>query len=45
MLEKILPYISIARMNMSHGTHTEHETKIKRVREISNDTQIMIDLQ
>jgi pyruvate kinase len=45
MLEKILPHLVIARMNMSHGTHAEHETKIKRVRALSNDTEIMVDLQ
>ena len=45
MLKKILPYVAIARMNMSHGTHTEHQAKIERVREYSNDTEILIDLQ
>lgn len=45
VLKQILPYVAIARMNMSHGTYVEHESKIKKVREISPDTKILIDLQ
>ncbi len=45
MLKKILPYIAIARMNMSHGSYEEHQTKIERVRKISPETKILIDLQ
>jgi len=45
MLKKILPYIAIARMNMSHGSYEEHKTKIKRIRKISPQTKILIDLQ
>lgn len=45
MLEKILPYIAIARMNMSHWTYAEHQLKIERVRKISPSTKILIDLQ
>lgn len=45
MLKKILPYISIARMNMSHGSYQEHQIKIERIRKISPETEILIDLQ
>lgn len=45
MLKKILPYVAIARMNMSHGSYEEHKNKIERVRKLSNDTEILIDLQ
>ncbi len=45
MLKKILPYIAIARMNMSHWSYQEHQTKIERVRKLSKDTEILIDLQ
>lgn len=45
MLKKILPYIAIARMNMSHWSYLEHQTKIDRVRKLSKDTEILIDLQ
>lgn len=45
MLKKILPYIAIARMNMSHWTYAEHQLKIERVRKISPSTKILIDLQ
>lgn len=45
MLKKILPYIAIARMNMSHGTYQEHQIKIERIKKISPETEILIDLQ
>ena len=45
MLTKILPYVAIARMNMSHGSHAEHQAKIEKIRKISSDTAILIDLQ
>lgn len=45
VLEKILPHIAIARMNMSHWSHEEHLQKIQKIRSISSETEILIDLQ
>lgn len=45
ILAQILPAIAIARMNMSHGTFTEHQAKIERVRAIDPSVQILVDLQ
>jgi len=44
-LKEILPYIAIARMNMSHGSHAEHLNKINLIRKIDTETKILIDLQ
>jgi pyruvate kinase len=44
-LKEILPYIAIARMNMSHGSHVEHLNKINLIRSLDSETKILIDLQ
>ncbi len=45
VLEKILPKIAIARMNMSHGSYEEHQAKIDLVRSVDPTCEILIDLQ
>jgi len=37
--------MNVARLNLSHGTHEEHEKKIKGLRSLSCVTAIMADLQ
>ncbi|MBN2154588.1 MAG: pyruvate kinase [Candidatus Lokiarchaeota archaeon] len=37
--------MNIARLNFSHGSHTYHENVIKTIREISDSTAILCDIQ
>jgi len=37
--------MNVARLNLSHGTHAEHEKKIQYLRNLSRETAIIADLQ
>ncbi len=37
--------MNVARLNLSHGTHAEHEKKLKCLRSLSRETAIIADLQ
>jgi pyruvate kinase len=37
--------LNVARLNLSHGTHTEHAARIKMIRALSSETAILVDLQ
>src|SRR3989338_3891454 len=37
--------MNVARLNLSHGAHDEHEKRIKVIREIGPEVAIMVDLQ
>ena len=45
VLEKMIAKgMNVARINMKHGTHKEHQEKINNIREISSHIPIMIDI-
>ena len=43
-LKKLLRYVDVCRLNFSHGAYPDHRERYERIRSVSDDVAVLIDL-